>query len=161
MSIKGVEDPPQWHLEICHSTALIFQMVRSLSLPSLKTPIFKGMSKIIRAPYRGEDLLNFYQTDVLMKCNSVQHKLESVKYTHRGKKNVVHPVTSACMSHAQHVLLNNFTLNVERNSSSHMSRIEKVNFAVFLLNYIWQVKPIGLLCNSNHNHYSCFKIALA
>lgn len=62
MSIKRVEDPPRWHLESCHTTALIFQTVWGLNMLSLKPPSFKRMSKIIQALCRGEDLHKFYQT---------------------------------------------------------------------------------------------------
>lgn len=86
MSIKRLEDPPPWHLESCHSTTLIFQIVRGLSALSLKTPSFKGMSKIIQTLCREKDFLRFYQTVVLMKCNSVQHSHACKQLKLKGKK---------------------------------------------------------------------------
>lgn len=63
--------------------------------------------------------------------------------TSSEEKNLVHHVTSACMRHANHVLLNNFTLSVEMNSSNHMSRTQHL----FLLYFI----ELYLKCEANWN----------
>lgn len=63
--IKREEDPPWWHLESLHLTALIHQTVGALNMPSLKTRHMWKMSKIIEALCKGEHILKFYHASHL------------------------------------------------------------------------------------------------
>lgn len=65
--IKRQEDPPWWHLESLHPTALIQQTVGGLNVASLKSRRMCKMSKIIEALCKGEHMLKFYQAGYLDK----------------------------------------------------------------------------------------------